>query len=63
MDKEELVKKLKELKELKIKSNLFGLQDEHDTEKAHIEADKLLIEYINDKDIKDAFDGIHKWYS
>ena len=51
MEKEELLRLLKKC------------ADSNDTEKAHVEADELLIKYINDKDIEDAFNDIHKWYS
>jgi hypothetical protein len=35
----------------------------YDTKAAHIEADRLLVEYIDDKDIAEAFDSIGKWYA
>jgi hypothetical protein len=34
-----------------------------DLEEAHIEADLLLIDYINDPDIKKAYDAIRKVYA
>lgn len=51
MSKEELIVALKECAE------------NSDTEIAHEVADKLLIIYINDQDIKEAFESIKKWYS
>lgn len=51
MNKEELIKKLKEL------------QGGGDTEMQHIEADDLLLDYINDKDITEEFCKIKKWYA
>lgn len=51
MNKEELIKKLKEL------------QNSGDTEIAHVKADDLLIEYINDSDIADAYNALDKWYA
>lgn len=53
------MKKKKEelLKELKV------LQNYGDPEIAHSEADRLLIHYINDKDIKQEYEEIEKWYS
>ena len=51
MTKEELIKKLKEQ------------QLNSDTEMAHSIADDLLIEYVNDKEIEEAFDSIDKWYA
>ena len=29
----------------------------------HYEADRLLLEYINDAEIKAAFDDVDKWYA
>lgn len=34
-----------------------------DAESAHLEADKQLLEYINDKEISKAFNAIERWYS
>lgn len=51
MKKEELLKRLKEL------------QGEGDTEAAHSIADNLLIEFINDPDITEAYEAIDKWYA
>lgn len=34
-----------------------------DTEMIHVTADELLLEYINDPDIKEAFNKIRKWYA
>lgn len=34
-----------------------------DDERDHINADDLLLEYINDKDISEAFECIEKWYA
>lgn len=49
MKKEELIKKLN------------GLN--RDPEMNHSKADELLLEYINDWDIADAFNNIRKWYA
>lgn len=51
MSKKELIEKLTEL---------FNNKD---TEESHIYADKFLIDYINDEDIKMAYNSIHKWYA
>ena len=51
MTKEELVKALKALK------------DNNDIEDRHVQADQLLIDFINIKAVEDAFDDIVKWYS
>ena len=34
-----------------------------DTEEAHGDADDALIDYINDKDISEAYHKIPKWYA
>ena len=34
-----------------------------DPEENHIEADELLLEFINDEDVKEAFQSIYKWYA
>jgi len=53
MSIEELRGKLKELRRDRVT----------DYETAHIEADKLLIEYINDSEVTEAFEEIGRWYS
>lgn len=50
VSKEELLRKL---------SALVG----QDPEEAHARADLLLLEYIDDPAIADAFDAIDKWYA
>lgn len=50
MTKEELIKKLEECKKL-------------DTEGGHIEADDLLLEYIDDDEVRKVFNEISKWYA
>lgn len=34
-----------------------------DTERNHEAADNLIIEYINDKEIKKAYEDIDKWFA
>lgn len=51
MTKEELIQKLRDLNK------------GDDPEEEHIEADLLLLEYINDSEISDAYKNIEKWYS
>lgn len=51
MNKKELLKKLKKLK------------DSGDKEAAHAMADDYLLEYINDEKITSAFKDIEKWYA
>lgn len=45
--------------------NLNQLQrvSEHDAETAHVEADTLLLEYIGDPAVREAFRAIKKWYA
>ena len=45
---------------------LEGLQEIGGFEKAeekHVKADKLLLDFIGDKEVSNAFDKIDKWYS
>ncbi len=51
MTKEELIKRLEEC--------ASGC----DTEEDHGKADDALIEYINDPDIEQAYNRVHKWYA
>jgi hypothetical protein len=51
MTKEELIKELKELKDL------------GDPEIAHGRADDALLNYINDAEVTDAFNSIEMWYA
>ena len=50
MTKQELLKKLEEL-------------EGGDPEGGHLDADHLLLEYIDDEKIKAAFEAISKWYA
>jgi hypothetical protein len=50
MSKEELIKQLELLKK-------------YDQEYAHVRADELLLEYIGDYEIMQAFEAIEKWYA
>lgn len=34
-----------------------------DNEDTHIRADELLLEFINDKEVSEAFNNIDKWYA
>ena len=52
MTKPELIEKLRKIQE-----------DTWDKEKNHGEADDLLLAYIGDEDITDAFNDIEKWYA
>lgn len=52
MTKDELLARLAELD-----------TNDRDTEIVHIDADKALREYINDADVSEAYNKIHKWYA
>lgn len=51
MTKEELLKTLK------------GCNNNGDMESNHIAADEALLEFINDKEIEEAYEDIEKWYA
>lgn len=53
MTKEELLERLRAIKAASIGAS----------EEGHIEADDLLVEYINDPEIKAAYEAIGKWYA
>jgi hypothetical protein len=42
---------------------LAGLADDEDPEHAHVQADMLLLSYIDDADITQAFMAIKRWYA
>lgn len=50
MTKEDCIKKLKNC-------------DSNDYEVEHLKADEILLEYINDEEIEEAYNKIHKWYA
>lgn len=53
MTKDELIKELKKLSRDK----------NGDFESTHYRADRLLIKYINDKEIEDVYNDVGKWYA
>ncbi len=50
------------LKALKDKKDGIASDGEDDPEKAHREADLLLLLYINDSEIRQTFEEITRWY-
>lgn len=52
MTKAELLKQLRAMK-----------GDSYDPETTHVEADKLLLEYIGSPAVNEAFAAIYKWYA
>ena len=53
MDKKEIVERLNKITEGK----------QSDVEKSHVEADGLLLAFINDEDIELAYSKVDKWYA
>jgi len=39
------------------------VENSKDPERAHEELDDALLEYINDKEITEAYNKVHKWYA
>jgi len=50
-------------KQLKEKLEFIAKNMNRDPEAAHGRADDALLEYINDKDITNAFSNVNKWYA
>lgn len=53
----------KEKRDALLKALIELNEGPQDTEAAHGMADALLIEYINDPEIKAAYEAIEKWYA
>lgn len=53
MTKQELIEKLKQI---------VTTNDREDFESSHMEADKALLEYINDPEVTEAFNSVERWY-
>ena len=47
----------------KLIKQLGELSKSDDTETAHAEADKLILNYLDDEEIKEMYDKIKKWYA
>ena len=47
----------------RIIKRLKELENSSDTELVHIEADRLLLELIDDSEISDIFNNLEKWYA
>lgn len=61
MTKEELIEKLKAIKAEQVKNRI---SDSYcDPEADHLNADELLLEFINDPEVTKAFEYIEKWYA
>jgi hypothetical protein len=58
MNKEELIKKLKDIADRQDVDLLKGSFDDD-----HMQADCLLLEYIDDKEVTQTFENIEKWYA
>lgn len=57
--KEELIKGLEEIRNKEEDPKKPGYYQVD----AHIDADDLLLSYINDEEVTEAFEAIDKWYS
>lgn len=44
-------------------AELRALQESGDPERAHAEADDLLLRFIDDPEVAEAFDAVPKWYA
>ena len=44
-------------------TKLIACQDDDDREKAHVEADEALLEYIDDEKITEAWRNLPKWFA
>jgi len=49
--------------ELKEKLKEIVAKDGFDEETEHMDADKALLDYINDDEVSELFDSIKKWYA
>lgn len=63
MNLDKFIKQNKGISKEKLIEKLTELANNLDYEVAHSEADKLLIQYINDEDIANAYDKITKYYA
>lgn len=61
MTKEELIERLNGIDNKVRKGEDNGRL--YDTENGHKEADALIIEFINDKEIEEVYDSVQKWYA
>lgn len=55
----DIAKLVSELENIAQESTRMGA----DIEELHMEADSLLLEYINNNDVTTAFNNIRKWYA
>lgn len=53
----------KKLTKKRLIAKLDKLARSYDTESAHCDADALLVEFIDDQEIADAYNRIDKWYA
>jgi hypothetical protein len=62
--KDELIRKLRSVEmDTAIRDKDYGPGLHIDSERAHHVADQLLIEFINDPEVTQAFEEIRKWYA
>lgn len=52
------------LKSLSLRAGAPGAHEAAgDEERAHVLADQALLEFINDREVTDAFEAIERWYA
>lgn len=44
-------------------AKLKAIREQSDREAAHADADDALLDYINDAEVRAAYDAIEKWYA
>lgn len=57
------VKESKKARRERVLVELRRLERDGDTERAHVKADALLIELIDDPEVMEAYEAIQKWYA
>lgn len=53
----------RKLSKVQLLKKLEKCAKSYDTEAAHCDADALLVEYIDDEEIAEAYNKIDKWYA
>jgi len=58
-----IAKQVHEASRQRLLAILAGVAASMDTEAAHCEADEALLDYIDDPEIRAAYDAVPKWYA
>ncbi len=56
-------KKKEKIKKQEAVRRLKELQERADAERAHMEADEILLKLIDDEEVRNAFEKVDKWYA